>query len=225
MKRNGFDESLDAPKRDLSRMKELLLSTFRYFIDCGTISVLDIDDLLEAWLEWKVISISNIAYKELCREELIPIPDGYDNPMNEAKETFYTLAKNLHLRLAPNKENVIQPASSTPVSRTGEVVASHILITYRGANRADSKIIRSKETAKHDAERIHRSILNGELSFSELVAKYSDCPSKYREGDLGTFTFDVMAKPFSEAAFALDINDISNVVETEFGFHIIKRTK
>ena len=59
---------------------------------------------------------------------------------------------------------------------------------------------------------------------SQKLQKHSDGPSSTKGGDLGKFKFEVMAKPFSEAAFSLDVGSVSEVVETDFGFHVIKRT-
>ena len=106
-----------------------------------------------------------------------------------------------------------------------EVKASHILISYKGADRADGNISRSKEEAKAEAERIRGLIVNENNDFADMASKHSDGPSKTKGGDLGKFKFEVMAKEFSEAAFALEVGSISEVVETGFGFHIIKRTE
>ncbi|MBT7406400.1 MAG: parvulin peptidyl-prolyl isomerase [Opitutae bacterium] len=106
-----------------------------------------------------------------------------------------------------------------------EVKASHILISYKGADRADSKITRSKEEAKTEALRIRGLILNEKKDFAEMAKKFSDGPSKSKGGDLGKFKFEVMAKAFSETAFALEVSAVSEVVETGFGFHVIKRTE
>jgi hypothetical protein len=106
-----------------------------------------------------------------------------------------------------------------------EVKASHILISYKGADRADSKITRTKEEAKKEAVRIRDLIINQNKDFAEMASKNSDGPSKTKGGDLGKFKFEVMAKAFSEAAFALDVGNVSEVVETGFGFHVIKRTE
>ena len=71
---------------------------------------------------------------------------------------------------------------------------------------------------------IRKQLLAG-ADFAELARKYSVCPSGKRAGgDLGKFGRGQMAKPFEEAAFSQKINVIGPIVETQFGFHIIKVT-
>jgi parvulin-like peptidyl-prolyl isomerase len=60
-------------------------------------------------------------------------------------------------------------------------------------------------------------------SFSKLAEQFSIDGSRRRGGDLGFFTRGMMVKPFEEAAFKLNINEVSGVVKTQFGYHIIKR--
>ena len=67
--------------------------------------------------------------------------------------------------------------------------------------------------------------MNEGKDFAEMAQEHSNGPSKTKGGDLGKFKFEVMAKPFSEAAFALEVGAVSEVVETGFGFHVIKRTE
>ena len=60
--------------------------------------------------------------------------------------------------------------------------------------------------------------------FAALARQHSDCGSAQAGGDLGAFGRGQMVKAFEEAAFALGVGDTSVVVETPFGFHIIRRT-
>ncbi len=60
--------------------------------------------------------------------------------------------------------------------------------------------------------------------FGDLAGEYSDCPSSNEGGSLGSFGRGAMVPEFETAAFALDVNGISDVIETSFGFHLIKRT-
>lgn len=106
-----------------------------------------------------------------------------------------------------------------------EISASHILISYQGATRADAKITRTKEEAKTRAgEALAKARAEG-ADFVALAKEYSDGPSGPNGGDLGAFGKGAMAQPFEEAAFKLKVGEISDVVETDFGFHVIKRTK
>jgi len=68
---------------------------------------------------------------------------------------------------------------------------------------------------------IYQRLMNGE-DFATVAAETSDCPSKARGGDLGFFGRGMMVKPFEDASFKLSVGEISEVVRTEFGYHIIK---
>lgn len=72
-----------------------------------------------------------------------------------------------------------------------------------------------------EAATLKKRIDKGE-SFEKLAAKYSKCPSAQRGGALGMFGRGQMVKPFENAAFNLDIGQISEPVKTEFGWHLIK---
>ncbi len=96
------------------------------------------------------------------------------------------------------------------------VRARHILL---GAKEGDEEAARQEKKAK--AAALREQLVKG-ADFATLAATNSDCPSRNRGGDLGEFSRGQMVKPFEEAAFALSSNEISPVVETEFGYHIIQ---
>lgn len=105
------------------------------------------------------------------------------------------------------------------------VGASHILVAYKGAMRAATTVTRSKEEAKKRADDLLKKVRGG-ADFATLAKDSSDDPgSGPRGGALGNFTRGAMVKPFADATFALKPGETSNVVETDFGFHIIKRTQ
>jgi len=62
-------------------------------------------------------------------------------------------------------------------------------------------------------------------SFEELAKDFSNCPSGKDGGNLGEFGKGMMVAPFEQAAFALEVGQTSGPVKTQFGYHLIKRTK
>ncbi len=102
------------------------------------------------------------------------------------------------------------------------ISARHILVQYAGSERADSAITRTKDQARaRMAECLEKA--RAGTDFAALAREYSDGPSASRGGDLGEFPEGVMAPAFNDAAFALEVGQISDIVETPFGFHIIQR--
>jgi hypothetical protein len=117
-------------------------------------------------------------------------------------------------------------SAAAPKAEDGEMVAaSHLLVAYQGALRAAPTTTRTKEEAKKRATEAQKKAKKG-ADFEKLVAEYSDEPgAAQRGGRLGKFTRGRMVKEFADAAFAMKVNEISDVVETKFGFHVIKRTE
>lgn len=97
-----------------------------------------------------------------------------------------------------------------------EVKASHILI--KTPEKADDT---QKAEARKKIEAVQKRLKKGE-DFAAVAKEVSDCPSKEQGGDLGYFAKGQMVKPFEEAAFAMKPGETSNIVETDFGFHLIK---
>lgn len=91
---------------------------------------------------------------------------------------------------------------------TGETVsASHILVD-------------SEEKAKE----IRAAIVAGEVTFADAAKANSSCPSREQGGDLGAFSRGQMVKEFEDAAFAMNVGDLSEPVQTQFGWHLISLT-
>jgi peptidyl-prolyl cis-trans isomerase C len=102
-----------------------------------------------------------------------------------------------------------------------QVRASHILLMYAGSMR--SRATRTQADAQKEISAIETQ-LQGGADFAELARAHSDCPSSAKGGDLGTFGRGQMVGPFEEAAFGLPVGGTSGVIETPFGYHLIKRT-
>lgn len=102
--------------------------------------------------------------------------------------------------------------------------ASHILISWVGATRANPKEKRTKEQAKAKAEEIFAQAKANPQMFSMLAFTNSEDPSVQQNGgDLGFFEKNAMVKPFSDFAFSNPVGAIG-LVETEFGYHIVNVT-
>jgi peptidyl-prolyl cis-trans isomerase C len=99
-----------------------------------------------------------------------------------------------------------------------QVRASHILIKIDPqANESQ------KATSKKKMQEIQNKLKNGE-DFAALAKEFSQCPSSAKNGDLGYFGRGNMVKPFEEVSFALKTGEVSDIVETQFGYHLIKVT-
>ncbi|XP_077506795.1 peptidyl-prolyl cis-trans isomerase NIMA-interacting 1-like [Amblyomma americanum] len=118
-------------------------------------------------------------------------------------------------------------ARSTTSAPKGHIWCSHLLVKHRESRRPSSwreeKITRTKEEALALIKGYREQIVSGKATFGELACQFSDCSSAQRKGDLGTFGHGAMQKPFEEAAFALNVGELSEPVFTESGVHLILR--
>ncbi|MDP2698005.1 peptidylprolyl isomerase [Thalassospira sp.] len=102
-----------------------------------------------------------------------------------------------------------------------QVRASHILLMYAGSAR--SSATRSKDDALTEINALKQKINDG-ADFAELAKVNSDCPSGQQGGDLGFFGRGMMVPEFDAAAFTMEVGTTSDVVETDFGYHLLHRT-
>ncbi len=103
-----------------------------------------------------------------------------------------------------------------------QIRASHILISHAESDSRSASSL-SRPDALKAIETLKTRIEAGE-DFGDIAADNSDCPSSAQGGDLGMFRKGAMVPEFEAAAFALEIGATSDVVETDFGFHLIQRT-
>ena len=108
------------------------------------------------------------------------------------------------------------------------VRASHILAKHSGSRRPSSwrtpVITLSKADAVAEILAIEKQIRAGTAKFEDVARSRSDCSSAAKGGDLGVFGRGMMQAPFEAAAFSLNVGEMSSVVDTDSGVHLVLRT-
>jgi len=158
-------------------------------------------------------------------QEDVPLPPGWVPVPSKTRPgvVYYYNVHSRATRWEPPSPDRADPA---------QVRARHILVKHSEVRNPVSKgakpgpVTRSREEAQRIAEELLRDVQKAPDRF-ELVAKAeSDCNSFARGGDLGKpFKHGDMHKEFSDAAFALDVGEISGVVSSPSGLHIIQRVE
>ena len=92
---------------------------------------------------------------------------------------------------------------------------------YESPNRTAVRASHLLVDTEEQALSLKADIEAGKISFADAAAKYSKCPSGQRGGDLGVFGRGQMVKPFEDAAFSLPLNQLSEPIQTQFGYHLI----
>ncbi|KAL2047078.1 hypothetical protein N7G274_001097 [Stereocaulon virgatum] len=111
--------------------------------------------------------------------------------------------------------------------KEGKIRAAHLLVKHRNSRRPSSwkepEITRTKEEALGILKGYEKRIRGKEVSLGDLATSESDCSSARKKGDLGFFGHGDMQKEFEQAAFALKPGEVSGVVDTASGVHLIER--
>ena len=107
------------------------------------------------------------------------------------------------------------------MSKIDRVAASHILIMHKESQDSRSNI--SKDKAEKKIRSILKDIKDKKTTFADAATLNSDCSSSSTGGSLGEFGRGMMVKAFEDVAFSLNVSEVSEPFESEFGFHIVKR--
>lgn len=144
----------------------------------------------------------------------IPIVSGCgsENADNKKKE-----------ETPPDSSESSTQSPKTEKTTPSQLSAAHILIAYKGSERAAATVTRSKAEALDLAKEIAEKAKAKDADFPALAQEHSDGPSGPGGGSLGVFPLGGMVPPFEQALLALDVGEVSGIVETQFGYHIILR--
>ena len=175
------------------------------------------------------------------------IPYFYNAKTNESSWETPTELTEEQIKQLPGAQllgQASQAKSSQGGGKPGEVRASHLLVKHNASRRPSSwkevglhlcflerypyrqqaNITRSKDEAIAILHGYEKEIGGNPEKFKELAKQYSDCSSHSTGGDLGWFGPGQMQKPFEEGTFALDVGQISEIISTDSGVHLIMRT-
>ncbi|MCF7818769.1 MAG: peptidylprolyl isomerase, partial [Kiritimatiellales bacterium] len=165
------------------------------------------------------------------------VPEGQDldSALAQAGTTLEKLTENVKEQLATRKfleakTEGVAPATeeeakefydSNPdrFKKPENVSASHILIKFDENDTDETKAAKKAQLAK-----IRTDIIAGTNTFEEAAQEFSGCPSSAQGGALGTFGKGQMVPEFEVAAFSQEKGEVGDIVETQFGYHIIKVT-
>jgi len=155
--------------------------------------------------------------------------DKYDQMKQKAAASASAAAVQSASALASALAHASASASTMPPKEEKPpdwIMAQQLLVAWKGADKCPRKVTRTKEEARKRADEAHARAVDGQMDFGDVAKLYSDDPSgAERQGSLGRIDRQSVVKPFGDAAFALKVDQISPVVETQFGFHVIKRTQ
>ncbi|VDN08295.1 unnamed protein product [Thelazia callipaeda] len=163
---------------------------------------------------------------EQARELTKELPRGWEKRMSRSNSRFYYF--NVYTGRS-QWERPTKPADPAQAALS-EVHCAHLLVKHNCSRRPSSwrsdAITRSKEDARKILMGYKKQIEESSNKFGKLCSlakEFSDCSSAKRGGDLGFFKRRQMQKNFEDAAFALQIGQLSDIVDTDSGLHLIYR--
>lgn len=133
-----------------------------------------------------------------------------------------------NFELEQMKENFINQYAINKIMQEATVTDEEVEKFYKDNEEefGESNMVKASHILVENLEEAKKikSELDDGADFADLAQEYSSCPSKDRGGDLGFFGEGAMVKEFEDAAFAMEVGEISDPVKTQFGYHIIKVT-
>ncbi len=218
-----------SPQRFEKLQKESMLTNqIRNFI-VSNVAVSESE--ARAWFEWENTEI-DVEYAVFSPEEIesVAVSEEEIRAYYEENQDQYRVPAQVKARYVafhPDDFALAEEVSDEEVTdyyqrnqgdyETPETaVASHILI--RVPDDADQQTIDEKREKAWD---LYEKASEEETGFADLARNHSDCPSSEEGGHLGSFTRNDMVPPFSDAAFSLEPGEISEPVQTDFGWHVI----
>jgi peptidyl-prolyl cis-trans isomerase C len=151
-------------------------------------------------------------------KELGATRDDLRSNISETEAVKLLVAKDIEpkVTVTPQEISAFYDENPDVFTQPDTVRARHILIRAT-PNEPDA----AKKTARSRIEQAHRRVLAGE-DFAAVATEVSDGPNAANGGDLGFFAQDSMVPVLANTAFALDVGEISDIIESQFGFHIVK---
>ena len=208
------EATLDTRKTALSELigYELL------YQDSLSLDIKDVDKQVEDMI---ASAVKQFGSQEKLEEQLAKDSLTLDRVRKALRKNLLIQAE-IEKRIAPKvtvTEADLQAyyeANKDQLKHDGMVAARHILIKF-----PDNVTEEQKKAALDKIQGLRKQLVEGK-DFAEMAKVNSDCPSKERGGDLGYFPKGAMVPEFEQAAFSLKEGELSEVVETPYGYHLIQ---
>ena len=186
------------------------------------ITQMDLENTIKRYPRERQSYFMNEEGQKQLLEQLV----SFELVYNDAKDSGLENDEEFKAQMESVKREMLTQVAVNKLLATVTVTDAEVAAYYE----ANKEMFMAEEAAnaKHilvetleKAEEVKKEIEAG-LSFEEAANKYSSCPSKAQGGSLGSFTRGRMVPEFEAAAFALELGVVSEPVQTQFGFHLIK---